>query len=393
MDATDLKLFKISNGALKGDALPTRLKIFAWGANETIDGPVTAGPKTGTNLAETQRKLGYERVAIDFDHCTVSGTKTNKELTAAGQPPLIFGYGRVHPIPGDGIYLEDVTWTPLGVQHARNFEDLSPAIAEAGGEISLIHSVALTPNGKVTGLQFFSATQPKTPMPKKLDLTQPLTGLTLCTLFGLAETATPEDLTARIGQLTALSATIKLDQAGKITDLPGLIADGKLTVLSVAGTQTLTEAHNGLVGRVKTLEDAGTKAIATLSATIAGQVKTFSAEDLVKVMAKVDALETKLTNTETAALNAERDGVIRSFAADGKVPKKPAGGNYSAEELKALPVDTLRILHANTPVTVPLSARHHGSATEGDKPKSYKDASGKIDLAGMFNDENAQAGA
>ncbi len=155
--AAAIKCFRaISNGALKGSALPTRLKILGWGDNETIDGIYRAGDKTSAQLSANQKRLGFERVAIDFNHCTVPGTDANAELTKAGQPPLIFGYGRVNAIPGDGIYLEDITWTPLGIQHARNFEDISPALKDDNREVTMIHSVALTPNGKVNGLQFFS---------------------------------------------------------------------------------------------------------------------------------------------------------------------------------------------------------------------------------------------
>ena len=179
IETSDIRTFKaISNGALKGETLPVRLKVLGWGDNETIDGVYRAGQKTSAQLSANQKRLGFERVAIDFNHCTVPGTDTNKELMKNGQPPLIFGYGRVNPVAGDGIYLEDITWTPLGVQHARNFEDISPALKDDNREVVMIHSVALTPNGKVNGLQFFSANQP-TPnnMPEKF--------LSIVTLAGL----------------------------------------------------------------------------------------------------------------------------------------------------------------------------------------------------------------
>jgi hypothetical protein len=151
IDTNDLKTFKISNGALKDETLPQRLKFFAWGDNKSTDGNFRAGEKTSAELAANQKKYGFERVAIDFNHCSVPGTDTYKDLLKLGQPPLIFGYGRVEAIPNDGLYLEDIVWTPLGVQHARNFEDLSPAIQDVNGEVTLVHSIALTPNGKVEG--------------------------------------------------------------------------------------------------------------------------------------------------------------------------------------------------------------------------------------------------
>ena len=310
MEANELKLFKISNGALQGAALPARLKILNWGANETIDGPVTAGPRTADRLAANQRQAGYERVAIDFDHCTVAGTGAHRDLTAAGQPPLIFGYGRVQPVPGDGIWLEDVTWTPLGLQHARNFEDLSPALREADGEVVLIHSVALTPNGKVNGLQFFSAT---------------LTNHTT--------------MTNELAELLGLPAT---------TSQENLLAELK---------------------------------------------KRLAAPALLPLSARLDALELKLHAHTAATLDAERDRLVRLFAADGKVPKRATGETYSAAELKTLDPDTLRLLHANTPVTVPLAARASLSQTDSHPVKNFKDDKGRIDLAALFEAEGTQTAA
>jgi len=60
-------------------------------------------------------------------------------------------------VAGEGLFLEDMEWTPLGVQSARNFEDLSPALHDEKGEVTFLHSVALTPNGCTHGLTFFSA--------------------------------------------------------------------------------------------------------------------------------------------------------------------------------------------------------------------------------------------
>jgi hypothetical protein len=140
---------------LQAPALPSRLKVFNWGENQSTKGTYRAGNKTAYALTDSQAAQGFERVAIDFDHCTVKGSPANKALLSAGHPPLVFGYGRVNPVVGDGIYLEDIEWTPLGVQHARNFSDLSPALLDDNGEVIFIHSVALTPNGAIHDLPTF----------------------------------------------------------------------------------------------------------------------------------------------------------------------------------------------------------------------------------------------
>jgi hypothetical protein len=55
------------------------------------------------------------------------------------------------------------------------------------------------------------------------------------------------------------------------------------------------------------------------------------------------------------------DALVKTFSADGKVPKKADGTAYTADELKKLDVGTLQILKANTPVTVALNARRSGT--------------------------------
>jgi hypothetical protein len=145
---SDPKLFKISNGALNGKSLPSRLKVLSWGENDSTDGKFTVGPKTAAGIA-AQAKNGFERVAIDFNHSSVQGSDTYCECVREGVPPVIFGYGRPNVLQGDGLYLEDVIWTPSGQKHALNFEDLSPALRDSNGEVTMLHSVALTPNGKV----------------------------------------------------------------------------------------------------------------------------------------------------------------------------------------------------------------------------------------------------
>ena len=81
-----------SNGALKSNQLPTRIKIFNAGINRTTKGDFVAGQKTLQKLEANQRALGFERVALDFNHCSVEGSASNKLLLSMGRPPLIFGY-------------------------------------------------------------------------------------------------------------------------------------------------------------------------------------------------------------------------------------------------------------------------------------------------------------
>jgi hypothetical protein len=142
---------------LKSKQLPNRIKILNTGVSSSTKGNVVVGQRTLEKLEVNQRSTGFERVAVDFNHCSIEGSETNKQLLSMGRPPLIFGYGRPHVVGGDGIYLEEMEWTPLGIESAKMFEDISPAIHQEGGEVDFIHSVALTPNGCVDDLKFFSA--------------------------------------------------------------------------------------------------------------------------------------------------------------------------------------------------------------------------------------------
>jgi hypothetical protein len=333
IDANGLKTFKISNGALKGETLPQRLKFFAWGDNKSTDGNYRAGEKTRSDLLENQKKYGFERVAIDFNHCSVPGTDTYKDLLKAGQPPLIFGYGRVQPVAGDGLYLEDIIWTPLGVQHARNFEDLSPAIQDQEGEVTLVHSVALTPNGKVEGLEFFSA-----------DLTTTI-----------QNTQNSDNQTMKTIPLTFFAAALGLPEA----------AEEKIIL------EKLTERFQGLDKR----EPASPEWITILGA-------------------RMEALEKKMLDTESAQVEGERARLVMLLSAEGKLPKREDGAAYSKDELLGLDVPTLKLLHANTPTTVPLSVRDMTSQIDGNARFVLKDAQGnvKVDLAGIFNSENQRNG-
>lgn len=146
----------VSNGGLTSEALPTRIKVLSWGRNDTLKGPVIVDETTAHVFNENQKKIGRDRAPIDFDHNTVRGTPAHKDLN--GNPPVIFGYGTPTVIPGDGIWFENIQWTPDGEKNARNFIDLSPTpLMDEANRVLAIHSCALTPAGAVDGLHFYSA--------------------------------------------------------------------------------------------------------------------------------------------------------------------------------------------------------------------------------------------
>ena len=145
----------ISNGALKSDVLPTRIHVLSFGKTETLDDPIYVNEKTKKVFSATQKKIGRERVPIDFNHNTVSGTQAYENDK---EPRAVAGYGT--PIIGeDGLWLENIEWTPSGEKAARDYEDLSPAplLDEKDNTVIGLHSVALTPAGAISELKFYSA--------------------------------------------------------------------------------------------------------------------------------------------------------------------------------------------------------------------------------------------
>jgi hypothetical protein len=152
-----LHIFRISNGAAAVEGkLPSRLKILAWGDNPAIHG---LNPRLGQHslaaFEANMRARGLDKVALDFEHNTVKGTPAHDE---APEPRAVAAFGVPRLVHGEGLYLDDLVYTPHGVSHALDYIDLSPAvhIDPATGEVDFLHSCALTRAGAVRDLSFYS---------------------------------------------------------------------------------------------------------------------------------------------------------------------------------------------------------------------------------------------
>lgn len=144
----------VSNQALKTKELPKRIKVMSFGKSTTLDDPVFVTEKTLRAFDVTQKQIGRTRVPLDFNHNTVPGSVA---YSADKEPRAIAGYGTPR-VGRDGIWLEDITWTPSGETAARDYEDLSPApLLDDDGVVIGLHSVALTPTGAIEDLHFYSA--------------------------------------------------------------------------------------------------------------------------------------------------------------------------------------------------------------------------------------------
>jgi phage I-like protein len=145
--------FAITNGARAAKDLPSRLKLLSWGRNETVKGPVTVGARTVRELAANQAKVGFDKIALDYNHQTVPSSPNYQR-----DPVQVAAYGTPEVVEGDGLYLNISDWTPSGRENAANYHDLSPTPQlDGNGEVIFLHSVALCRQGAVDGLSFYTA--------------------------------------------------------------------------------------------------------------------------------------------------------------------------------------------------------------------------------------------
>src|SRR5580700_6821490 len=98
--------------------------------------------------------------------------------------------------------------------------------------------------------------------------------------------------------------------------------------------------------------------------------------DITTLSARMEALEKKWADGARAGEDMERLRIITLLSAEGKSPRREDGAAYSRDELLALDVPVLKLLHANTPVTVPLAARGMTSLIDGNRRFVSRDSQG-----------------
>ena len=179
----------IRNDALAAADLPSRLKLLNWGVNDSKKGPIIVGPLTLSALADRQALYGFDKIGIDYEHQSVPA-----HPNFLPPPREYAAYGVPRVVEGEGLFLEEIEWTPSGKEKARNYVDLSPTPLLENGEVVFLHSVALCPQGAVEGLSFFSADfkiTKQTPKPMNPELLK-----ILSVLFNVPETADEATLLA-----------------------------------------------------------------------------------------------------------------------------------------------------------------------------------------------------
>ncbi|HUB68006.1 MAG TPA: phage protease [Candidatus Methylacidiphilales bacterium] len=247
--------FRIANGAPTVRELPTKLKLLNWGVNETVKGPIVVGTRTLAQLAANQKRLGYDRVQIDFNHQTVPGSETYQ-----ADPVEVAGYGTPVVIPHDGLYLIDIEWTPAGKKYAANYHDLSPTPKLDGhGEVIFLHSVALCRQGAVKDLTFYNTsflqpqaspqsmenpTPPAAPQGETVDYRGLLVALLQKLGINIPDTATDADIATMVDQFKApASPGENADEDGAGASVHSLGVEARIdqiekdSLLTLAATQ------------------------------------------------------------------------------------------------------------------------------------------------------------
>jgi phage I-like protein len=292
----------------KGEAgLPTRFKVLGWGENQTVKGRIVVNTKTLSTLPAYQKSHNWDkRVALDFDHSTVPESPTYRPDAP------VAGYGPIEVVDGDGLYMQMLSWTDDGKRLAGggHFADLSATvILNEHDEVIGVHSVALCRNGAAPGMVFLSSWSPESTKPPQTaeDLFNALKSA-----LGAAHDATPTQV------LQQLSDTLAMPTETKPTDKPA--------------QQEPAAAKAEDATAIKTLS-AGIDKLTTL---VEGQVET------------IKTLSSKLDAVEKANDERERAVILSSAAGEGKeVP----------EVAKTLPIEQLKTLCSQLPVTIPVERR------------------------------------
>ena len=302
--------------------MPASLRLLKWGENPNRKHAlVIVNDETVARLLVMQAKLGFDRVALDYEHNTIKGTQAYRE---SEEPRAVAAYGTPMVVPGDGLYLIDIEWTPSGLKQARNFVDLSPAVKMSEtGSVVFLHSAALCRQGAVDGLHAFSTTiEIET---KETDEMKDL----LLTVLSLKADATDEAIEA------AAKATAVVLRSIATLNLDGLALVAKLDTKTLEALTSLPANGAEMTQKLtllETLSDGSKTVLETLSTRLA-------------------QAEGSLTVLTAGIEQRDRAALLERARREGKVVP------LSAEQITKTDLVTLSTIIDKTPATVPLEAR------------------------------------
>lgn len=132
--------------------LPQRVKILAWGGNigRTTGARILVDESVAATLCANQELVACDRIPLDYEHQSVAAHPNFK-----ADPRHTAAHGEIEVIPGDGVYLSALDYTPNGAEMASGYQDVSAVVhLDKDGRPLWISSVALTQRGDVAGMEF-----------------------------------------------------------------------------------------------------------------------------------------------------------------------------------------------------------------------------------------------
>jgi len=136
---------------IEAGKLPKRVKVLNWGENLNARGAkVVVGDMLLSNMKSPV--YPFNQVPLDFEHNTTPGTTAYAD---SKEPRDVAGYVGFEVVPKDGVYMLIHSWTPLGLDKAHNYADVSATpLCDKQGNVVGITSVALCRVGAVPGMEF-----------------------------------------------------------------------------------------------------------------------------------------------------------------------------------------------------------------------------------------------
>jgi len=284
--------FSVADGAL-----PQRVKIANWGTNVARsvagigqDKTFIVNETTVAALPVMQSKVGYDLVALDFEH------QTHKGSPAYTPPPHnVAGHGRIEVVAGEGIFYIAADYTPSGVKHAADYPDLSGVFwPNKKGEVVFVSSVALCQQGSVEGIHF-----------KEADLAA-LAASIAASLNDMGGMDAEDRVVALARQMLGFDDTATADD----------VATAIEAMLRQRAREAELRAQQELSQSQKTKPDNSTKPTNTMEIKeLADQVTALTAS----VKSLADGQAVVLKKMETEAHNAAVEAVIAAAVQAGKV--------------------------------------------------------------------------
>jgi len=327
--------------SLPAGDLPSRLVILPWGQHDLGKrGTALCSETTAATFAAAMAALKFNGpVALDFNHNSLPG---HPAYLAEQEPRRKAAWGMPRVIPGEGIVLEALTWTPEGKEAflGGHFQDISPVIfRDKGNHVIAIHSAALCDHGEVDGLTIEAATAPP-------ELQSAFAALSASITPALHHSTTP-----------ALSPTHPM-KPELIAALAALLKGLEVELSPEADETMIASALTAAAGKIDDLKKAAAPKV--------------EETPMKKEEVKPDALSVKITDLEkqvsdlTASKEqARRDALMAEAIRDGKLIP------LSTDLWNAAPVTVCEgLVKAAQPGAIPLTKKTPDGDPLATKPEA-----------------------